>query len=238
VCTGGSAPLHAAEIARILGIGTLLFPLGAGVSSAFGLFAGKEGITVQKTNVVRLDSVAAGRVATEVRAMIASDRYAASLLAAGGDVVLALGLRYLGQGYEIAVAVDDIENCDGASIREAFQREYRKVFGIIFPDYTIEIFNWTVQVTMRNDVSDLSGLRYANVDAALARAKPRREVMDGAGGAATMPVYNRYGLRPGDVIAGSALIEENDATIYLPSFARGVVTETFDIVAQIRTGRA
>jgi N-methylhydantoinase A/oxoprolinase/acetone carboxylase beta subunit len=52
-----------------------------------------------------------------------------------------------------------------------------------------------------------------------------------------MTVYNRYGLRPGDVIEGSALIEENDATIYLPSFARGVVTETFDIVAEIRAGR-
>jgi N-methylhydantoinase A len=237
VCTGGSAPLHAAEIARILGIGTLLFPLGAGVSSAFGLFAGNGGITVQKTNMVPLDSVPAGRVATEVRAMIASDPYAVALCAAGGDVVLTLGMRYLGQGYEIEVPVDDVESCDGASIRQAFQREYRKVFGIIFLDYAIEIFNWTVQVTMRNELSNLSALRYVNVETASTRTKPGREVMDGAGGAGTMPVYNRYGLRPGDVIDGSAVIEENDATIYLPSFARGVVTETFDIVAEIGTGR-
>jgi N-methylhydantoinase A len=90
---------------------------------------------------------------------------------------------------------------------------------------------------MRNQLSDLSGLRYANVDTASMRMKPPREVMDGAGGPATMPVYNRYALRPGDGIDGSALIEENDATIYLPSFARGIVSETFDIVAEIRTGR-
>jgi N-methylhydantoinase A len=237
VCTGGSAPLHGAEIARILGIRTLLFPLGAGVSSAFGLFAGKEGITVQKTNVVPLDSVAAGRVATEVRIMVASDPYAAALHIGGGDVALTLGIRYLGQGYEIGVPIDDIGTCNGTSIRTAFEREYRKVFGIIFPDYAIEIFNWTAQVTIRNQLSNLSDLRYANVETAGTRTKPGREVMDGADGAATIPVYNRYGLRPGDMIEGGALIEENDATIYLPSYARGVVTETFDIVAEIRTGR-
>jgi N-methylhydantoinase A len=236
-CTGGSAPLHAAEIARILGISRLLFPLGAGVASAFGLFAGKEGITVQKTNVVALDSIIPGHVGAEVRAMIVSDPYAAALCAAGGDIVLTLGIRYLGQGYEIAVPVDDFGTCDSASLRQAFQREYRKVFGIIFPDYTIEIFNWTVQVTMASKLSDLSGLHYVNVDAASLQIKPGREVSDGAGRPQTMPVYNRYGLRPGDMIEGSALIEENDATIYLPSFARGVVTETFDIVAEIRTGR-
>jgi len=169
--------------------------------------------------------------------MIASDPYAAALCAAGGDVVLTLGIRYLGQGYEIAVPVDDFGTCDSASLRQAFQREYRKVFGVIFPDYTIEIFNWTVQVTIRNQLSNLSDLRYANVETASRRTKPGREVMDGVDGAATMPVYNRYGLRPGDMIEGGALIEENDATIYLPSYARGVVTETFDIVAEIRTGR-
>jgi N-methylhydantoinase A len=237
VCTGGSAPLHGAEIARILGIGKLLLPLGAGVSSAFGLFAGTEGIAVQKTNVVPLELVAAGRVATEVRAMIASDPYASALGAADGEIVLTLGMRYLGQGYEIAVAVDDIENCDGASIREAFQREYRKIFGIIFPDYSIEIFNWTVEVTMPNKLSNLADLRYANIETARTKTKPARAVMDGAGGTVSMPVYNRYGLRPGDVIEGGALIEENDATIHLPSFARGVVTESFDILAEIHTER-
>jgi N-methylhydantoinase A/oxoprolinase/acetone carboxylase beta subunit len=107
--------------------------------------------------------------------------------------VLTLGIRYLGQGYEIAVPVDDFGTCDSASLKQAF--------------------------------------------AASAKMKPGREVSDGAGRPQTMPVYNRYGLRPGDVIEGSALIEENDATIYLPSFARGVVTETFDIVAEIRAGR-
>jgi N-methylhydantoinase A len=237
VCTGGSAPLHAAEIARILGIRTVLVPLGAGVASAFGLFAGTEGITVQKTNVTPLHGVTAGRVAVEVRAMIVSDPYAAALAAAGGDVVLTLGMRYLGQGYEIAVRIADLENCDGASLREAFQSEYRKVFGVVFLDYSLEIFNWTVQVTMRGELSKLSGLHHANVDAAATKAKARREVMDGGGGAAAMPVYNRYGLRPGDLVEGSALIEENDATIYLPSFARGVITETFDLLVEIGARR-
>ena len=38
-------------------------------------------------------------------------------------VVLTLGIRYLGQGYEIGVLIDDIGTCDGVSIQKAFERE-------------------------------------------------------------------------------------------------------------------
>jgi N-methylhydantoinase A len=66
VCTGGSAPLHGAAIARILSIPSVVFPFGAGVSSAFGLFAGKEGITLHHTKVMPLHDVTPERVRAEV----------------------------------------------------------------------------------------------------------------------------------------------------------------------------
>lgn len=238
VCTGGSAPLHAAEIARILSIRTVAFPFGAGVSSAFGLFVGREGLTLQKTNALRLDTLPAGRVGAEVRALIEGDANARVLAAAGADVVLTLGMRYVGQGYEIDVGIDDIATCDAASIREAFHHAYRAVFGVIFPDYVIEIFNWTVQIMVRDKLCDLSRFRYANAGTAIRKTKTSRRVLDtGTGEAAELAVYDRYALRPGDTIEGGALIEENDTTIYLPYFAHGTVTESFDILADIQSRR-
>ena len=53
------------------------------------------------------------------------------------------------------------------------------------------------------------------------------------GGPAKLPVYDRYALEPEDVIESGALIEENDATIYLPAFARGVVAQSLDILGEI-----
>ena len=45
-------------------------------------------------------------------------------------------------------------------------------------------------------------------------------------------MYDRYALEVGDTIEGGALIEESDATIYLPAFARGVVAPSLDILGQ------
>ena len=47
-------------------------------------------------------------------------------------------------------------------------------------------------------------------------------------------MYDRYALEPEEVIEGGALVEENDSTIYLPAFARGVVAQSLDILGEIR----
>ncbi|MGH6777270.1 MAG: hydantoinase/oxoprolinase family protein [Bradyrhizobium sp.] len=233
VCTGGSAPLHAAEIARILNIATVVFPFGAGVSSAFGLFVGREGLTLQKTNTVVLQTLTADKIRTEVNKLINADVNARSLASDGAIVSLSLGMRYLGQGYEIEVKVRDLANCDAREIREEFLREYRRVFGVIFPDYVVEVFNWTVALTKPNRLCDLSGFRFGNAGVSRDKRKKRRAI----GIFSTseiLPVWDRYALGPGDVIEGGALVEENDTTIYLPTFARGVVTESFDIIADVQ----
>ncbi|MBS0532166.1 MAG: hydantoinase/oxoprolinase family protein [Proteobacteria bacterium] len=233
VCTGGSAPLHAAEIARILNISTVVFPFGAGVSSAFGLFVGREGLTLQRTNTVVLQTLTADAIRAEVDKLIVSDANARSLASEGASVSLSLGMRYLGQGYEIEVQVNDLKSCDVHAIREEFLREYRRVFGVTFPDYVVEVFNWTVQLTKPDQLCDLSGFRYQNAGASGKKKKTSRAIGLSAA-AAPVSVWDRYALRPGDVIEGGALIEENDTTIYLPAFARGVVAESFDIIADIR----
>jgi N-methylhydantoinase A len=106
------------------------------------------------------------------------------------------------------------------------------VFGVTFPEYVVEVFNWTVQLTKPDKLCDLSGFRYRNAGTSCEKKRASRAIGLSAA-AATMSVWDRYALRPGDVIEGGALVEENDTTIYLPAFARGVVTESFDIIADI-----
>jgi N-methylhydantoinase A len=230
VCTGGSAPLQAAEIARILNIRTVIFPFGAGVSSAFGLFSGAEGITLQRTDVVPLETIDAGQLRTRVDARTGTEPYAMSLVAAGASVELTLGMRYVGQGYDVGVRIDRIDHSDSSSIQKAFEREYRRVFNLIFPSYGIEIFSWTVQIRSATALTHIRQARYENAGTGRLALKGTRSIL---GQPEPVKVYDRYALQPGDVIEGGAVIEENDTTINLPSFVRAVVQDSFDIVAEI-----
>ncbi|MGB8420800.1 hydantoinase/oxoprolinase family protein [Paraburkholderia sp.] len=236
ICTGGSAPLHAAEIARKLAISTVIFPFSAGVSSAFGLFASREGITLQRTSTVPLSALTAERVSLEVQTLIKSDQYASSLVDAGASTGLRLGMRYIGQGYEVTVSLGTALETDVDVIKAAFVQEYRQVFGIIFPEHEIEVFSWTIDIAARNRLTDLRGFRYANAGSGGNKVKENRTIF-GGGAPVKVPVYNRYALEPGDVIEGSALIEEHDTTINIPTFARATVQPNFDIVAHINTSR-
>ncbi len=237
VCTGGSSSLHALAIARILNISRVIFPFGAGVPSAFGAFAGREGIALQRTKLLRLDRVTRDDVTAQVDEMIAGGTFAVSLAACGATASLTIGMRYEGQGYETAVKLGSDRNRYGKeAIRAAFEAEYRKIFGLIFPDYTIELVYWTVEIANDHALSDLDGYSYENVREAGVRDKGTRLVVAHRDGAWTpVPVINRYALRAGDIIAGEALIEENDTTIYIPAGSQAVVSPALDLVVRMET---
>ena len=54
VAFGGAGPLHAARLARALGIPTVIVPLGAGVGSAIGLLEADAKLDASVTQVVKL----------------------------------------------------------------------------------------------------------------------------------------------------------------------------------------
>jgi N-methylhydantoinase A len=235
VSTGGSSSLHTIAIARILNIRRAIFPFGAGVSSAFGLFMGREGIALQKTRLIRLDRTTRNDVTAQVDGMIAGEAFASALAASGATASLTLGMRYEGQGYETSVKLgSDRQLYEREAIRQAFEVEYKKIFGLTFPNYTIELVHWTVEISNDGALSELDGYGYENVREGGIRDKGSRLVLaHRQGGETPVPVVNRYALRAGDVIAGEALIEENDTTIYIPAGSRAIVAPSLDLIADL-----
>src|SRR5262249_7403269 len=63
---GGAGPLHAARMARSVGIRTVIVPYGAGVGSAMGLLQAEPRIDVTSTKVMRLDAKRSSREIGEV----------------------------------------------------------------------------------------------------------------------------------------------------------------------------
>ena len=105
VAFGGAGPLHAARLARKLGVPKVIVPVGAGVGSAIGLLTADAKIDVSLTRILRLES---GHV-DAMRAIYADleGRAMADLanLKLPGAVRWRRGayMRYAGQGFEIRV---------------------------------------------------------------------------------------------------------------------------------------
>ncbi|MDG2284711.1 MAG: hydantoinase/oxoprolinase family protein, partial [Alphaproteobacteria bacterium] len=105
VAFGGAGPLHAARLARTIGIPKVIVPHGAGVGSAIGLLEAEPRIDVSATRVMRLDASMSGAIA---------EVYADLEVWAGEDVRRLGGgvapvwsryaqMRYAGQGFEVHV---------------------------------------------------------------------------------------------------------------------------------------
>ena len=237
VCTGGSSPIHALPIARLLSIRRVIFPFAAGVASAMGLFASSEGVVLQQSRKMNLAHVDAQVIERVVDQMVQAEAYATRLVGGGARSKVKLGMRYEGQDSEVTVDVSDGGRyLDQADIRAGFEAAYRDIFGVNFDGYGIEISTWVVEVSWPEQLKPVRGFVYgALAPTARIEKAPRSCYIshDGRESWTDVPVFNRYALPIGWVTAGPALIEENDTTIYIPAFARASVAPTLDLIAEI-----
>src|SRR4029077_19572869 len=106
VAFGGSGPIHAMRIARKLRVPRVVFPVAAGVMSAFGLLVSPLAVETARTYRRRLSEVTVDIFAETF------DRLAGEvsefLIDAGvpkEEIVITcrLDMRYVGQGHEIEV---------------------------------------------------------------------------------------------------------------------------------------
>ena len=108
VAFGGAGPLHACALAEELGMTTVLVPAAAGVLSALGLVAADERRDSVRTFVMPLAD--AGRLPSEGEA----------------------DLRYVGQSFELAVAL-------GPRLAERFHDAHERRYGYADRDRAIEL---------------------------------------------------------------------------------------------------
>jgi N-methylhydantoinase A len=216
IAFGGSGPLHAARVARKLRIPRVICPTGAGVMSAFGLLSSPVGFEVvrsRRTALGQLDPAALREQFEALGAEAARFLAEAGIDAASVTRRYRLDMRYVGQGYEVEVPVEGaLDDGLAARLPGAFAAEYAKVFGIAFPDRPVEIVNWKVDASGPEPAgAQAYRLRPGGTPRA-ARTGSRPAYFPESGGFVDCPVYDRYALRPGDAIAGPALVEEREST--------------------------
>ncbi len=239
LATGGGGPVHAAELARKLGVRRVICPPGAGVASALGLIMAPAridrvatvGFRLADGDLDRLESEFQ-RLEDEARALVAETGVDAS-----GAVVHRLGDgRFVGQGFDLVVRLPagPFNRGDAAATRQrlgqAFEAAYREKFARSPPSVAIEFI--AIRISLSVPVGD-TAVALAAVDQGRQALKGHRRVVMASGrdaGVLQASVWDRASLKPGMAIEGPALVEEDSSTLVIPVGARAEVRPSGSIV--------
>jgi len=221
IAFGGAGPVHACGVAELLESPRVVFPVNASVLSAFGTLVSPVRIDLARSMVRDLD-----HIDERERDSVLSD-----LRTEGRRVLLAAGVpaeavrfrygadvRYTGQGNEVTVWLPaDEANIDAwpataGVLREAFESEYRRIYGLTIPDVGLQIVTWRLSA-----VSAAAEFEPTAV-AAGSGAQPagqRPVVFERGRPASDVDVYKRASLGAGDTFDGPAIVEERETTVVI-----------------------
>jgi N-methylhydantoinase A len=212
---GGAGPLHAARIARDLGMAGVIVPLYPGVFSAMGLLMSDvkhDYVQSRLTGISDLDADTVeamfSLLTREALADLQLDGFAPQHI----GLERALDMRYAGQGYEIAIPCDKVALYgDGmAGLRRRFDDTHRLMFGHMAPDQPVEIVSFRLTGIGRLSAPPLPKFEPAGVMLSDALRGQREVWFDGE--SVACPVYQRERLDVGLALCGPAILDQSDCT--------------------------
>src|SRR5580704_2033141 len=196
VAFGGCGGLHACEMARELGIETVLVPEYAGALSALGMLL---------ANQMRDHAAGVLNRADFEREFLRLERTARKELP-GAELIRSADIRYVGQSYELTVP------WDAAHPGALFHREHQRVYGYSNPERAIEIVTVRVRAQLAVEKPKLISKHTPSRRA----EKPAFRRIHSAGAWRDTPVYLRSSLSAA-TLRGPALIVDYGSTTLIPS---------------------
>jgi N-methylhydantoinase A len=237
VAFGGAGPLHAATLARSVGIPTVLVPPYPGLNCAMGMlqtsvrhsYLRSEVGVLSRFPTQRMNALF-GELVEEALAEAAEEGFARDAV----KLTRLLDLRYPHQGYTLpvpcpAVVADD----DKLALKSAFDALHGQVYGQSAPKEDAEIVTFRLQAEI--DVPRLELPKLPTGDGNPERArKGERKLFDiDAGRFVTARIYDRARLLAGDRIDGPAIIDQFDATTVVLAGQTATVDPTATLIITV-----
>ncbi len=217
---GGAGPLHAADVARAIGISRMLVPPAPGILCARGLVVSdlRESFVISRLTPLSHEAMAdieanLGQLAQQAAAWFDQ----AAVGTAARDAVYSLDMRYTGQNYELQVELDDSQAQlpELSVLREKFFAAHERNYGYHNPEDPVEVVNLRVTAIGRlQGPAEAAAEAIAGV-ATEAVPEHRRPVWFDGDRPVDTPVYDRDKLLPDQELKGPAVIEQLDATTLL-----------------------
>jgi N-methylhydantoinase A len=221
VAYGGAGPLHAVQVAREIGIRTVIIPGTPGVFSAFGMLFSDLRYDFVRTWLTRLDEAPLDAIEQVYRELEQQGRDAiagTSVKPQKITVKRAADMRYMGQEHAVTVELplNVFAKGNWRTIKRLFDEMHELRYGTSAPAERAEI------VSLRSTVAGIMR-KPPQAKIASGRPAPRAEAFSGkrpvyvgeAGGFRDAPTYRRAALLAGNRLKGPALIEEHASTTVL-----------------------
>ncbi|RVH43829.1 hydantoinase/oxoprolinase family protein [Sinorhizobium meliloti] len=226
IAFGGAAPIHASRLCEKLGMSELLIPPGAGVGSAIGFLRAPFGFESVRSAYSRLSRFEAKTINTTISDLITE---ATSFVRSGApdadpDLECTAYMRYVGQGWEVPVTIEVRDYVDGdvALFRKLFDEQYEHFFGRVIDGLDVEIVSWSLRAASKVTPPGRIG-KIEKRAAAIVRGS--REIFDvQEGNFQEASIVSRDDMKPGDWVAGPAVITERETST--------IITASREVVMQ------
>jgi N-methylhydantoinase A len=237
VVLGGAGPVHGVALAEEMGMSEVIVPEAPGVLAAFGLLAAAIEHHHARTLPGRADEMdleAVGRCLDELDAAGQARMREEGVPASGVQVAYSADMRYVGQAYELEVAI--AVPFTRARIPEAlagFHRVHERVYGYARVQQPVEFVNFRAVHRFPLPRPSLRAVARDGGRAEDARIGERPAYF-ASGGFVPTALYDRARLPQGARVPGPAIVEQADTTTVIPPGHAALV----DTAGNLRIRRA
>lgn len=233
---GGAGPMHASALGRLIRSRSVIIPPTPGVMSAFGFLSSDIQNEFPETYLKIAEETPASELESRVSGLISqADEW---LTGEGVEEEnkrfdLYADCRYYMQNIQIPCRfeLDDLTGEDSTFLREQFEEAHRQRYNFDLPDSPLEIA--TLRVIGRGTIKGVTLTESENgADEDASGAVMRTEKVFFGGEWAETPIYDRGGLRGGNVVSGPAIVQQDDTTTVIEPGYRGSVDRFGNIMIE------
>jgi N-methylhydantoinase A len=136
-------------------------------------------------------------------------------------------------GIDIGGTFTDLVLIDDADrLTALYRKEYRRLYNREGPDVPLEALTWRLEVVAPRPEIRLKEEGDGPSPLSEARKGTREIYLPEHGSFREVPVYDRYRLEPGTVLAGPAVVEERESTVVIGPEGRAEIDAARSLIAR------
>ena len=237
---GGAGPLHAAQLASLLGVSKIVIPANPGLGSCIGLLAAdirENGVRTAPVREDQLKLAQMNELFVQVEARVSEALAEQDVAESDMKLDRSADMRYVGMATELTVPVPagKLTKKSIAKALDAFHDAHERAYGYKYRgEQLVEIINLRVAGTGPLRLIEMTEEPLGSGDGSDAEAGERVVYFGPQDGSHSCTIYDRRKLEPGTSIGGPAIVEQYDSTILVPRWADAAVDGYRNLIIERR----
>ncbi|MYA40225.1 MAG: hydantoinase/oxoprolinase family protein [Gemmatimonadetes bacterium] len=214
IAYGGAGPVSAVELARELGVGTVLVPRFPGAFCAFGGLCADIRFDFVRSYLRRMEELDLATLTELSKELIDEGEAAMERIGVSAAPIMQFtaDIRYSGQNFEVNVSFPPgpVTEATIDRVVDNFHAEHLRLFGHHKEDEALEFVSLRLAVIAATEKPEFTPPR---PEGGSPEPKGRRTLFASSGQIVEAPVFDRSALDVGWTLDGALIIEEPDSTV-------------------------